>query len=164
MSFRGHGILAKSWWAAAVPPLTVSLGALSWVGIGFQVAGAGRLFGLRAYYSNPDQTPTVGIVWDTASHLPIAAGLFWQGAAPATGWLQCWLRPTRRLVTSHSYRMAVLMPTRYFRSTTAIPGGGVTQNGITLIESFQSTSISPAFNPPTANANRNGVDILFQAD
>lgn len=160
----GHGKLSDSWWGSAGPATQVTVAALTWVGATYSPTVAGRLFGFRAYVSTGAQTPGFVIFWDKFSHQVLTTKNFVQQNAGADGWFQCWARPSLRLVVGTQYSVAACFPTSYHRSNTAIPGGGLTQNGLKLIESFQSTAVSPAFTAPTTNTNRNGVDLLFQAD
>jgi hypothetical protein len=59
---------------------------------------------------------------------------------------------------------AMFLPGGYFRTNNALVGGAVTNNGITLIQGWQSTALFPFNTSLTLNANANAVDILFQPD
>jgi hypothetical protein len=58
----------------------------------------------------------------------------------------------------------MFLPGGYFRTNNALVGGAVTNNGITLIQGWQSTALFPFNTSLTLNANANAVDILFQPD
>lgn len=160
----GHGKLCDTWWGATAPPTLVTVAALTWVGLSFSPTVNGRFMGFRAYVSSSAQSPGFAILWDKFGHIVLATKMFVNQTPGSALWLQCWSRPAVRLVIGTQYSLAACFSTSYHRSNTAIPGGGVAQNGINLIESFQSTAVSPAFTAPTTNTNRNGVDVLFLAD
>lgn len=56
------------------------------------------------------------------------------------------------------------MAGHYLRTAGVIPIGGITRNGITSLNGFQTTSAAPWAANPTLNSNTNGIDVLFKAD
>jgi hypothetical protein len=163
-SYGPHGRLADSWWTSTVPPTAVALAAESYVGVTFNVAVAGRLFGFRAYLLTGVFAPAWGVLWDTTTgSIVYARHFFQQSVAPGPIWYQQWMRPTLRMVLGHNYRLAVLMGGQYARQNAALVGP-VTHTNIQFVNSFQSTAIEPHQATIVTNTNANGVDVLFQPD
>ncbi len=159
-----HGKPAVSWWGATAPPTFVSLGAATYIGVGFQITVAGRIMGMRLYLEGGWGNSKWGLLWDQdAIALQRVARFRMDGADPGTVWRQAWFRPWFRPTIGTNYRIAVMMANAYGRHNTQL-ASPVTNNGLKFISSFQSTAINPVVVSITTNTNANGVDVLFQAD
>jgi hypothetical protein len=131
----------------------------------FQVTSAGRLFGYRFYQSNVVLQPHWAVIGvnDPVAVLSVHHAKY--VAQSVDGWQQVWIRPTVKLVPGVNYRLAVLFPQgNYFRQNNGLTASPVTHNGISFIQSFQTTSLEPITAGVTINLNANGVDVLFQSD
>lgn len=164
MAYGPHGKQADSWWGAATPTAHVSLGALSYVGVTLQFAVPGRIAGYRVYMSSGTSGAFWGILWDVTSGHVVRVWNFRKDVTiPSNAWYQTWFRPWVRIDTTHGYRLAVLQGNGYQRTASAL-GSGLAHGNITMLNSFQSTSIDPSSVSLTTNTNANGIDVLFQAD
>jgi hypothetical protein len=159
-----HGHLADSWWGATVPPTGPVGTANTWVGVDFGVDVPGRIAGFRRYDDTGFDGGAYGVLYDPVTNSVVRSGC-WRGRSPMTspGWHNFWFRPWYRVLTTQSYGLYVMfVGGHYFRWNSHL-GGGLTQNNITFIDGFQSTTLYP-FGFVTTNGNANGVDVLFQRD
>jgi hypothetical protein len=161
---RPHGKQASSWWSTTTPATFVALAAITWIGTTANFTSSGRLAGVRVWNPSGDPQPRIGLIWDATTLKCLRSVVFRQDVTIAVDtWLQAWFRPWFRVDTTHGYRVAILMGGGFRRNNAALVSP-VTANGIQLLNSFQSTSVSPADASITTNTNANGVDFLFQAD
>lgn len=142
----------------------MSLGASTYIGVGFRLAVAGRIAGIRAYIGSGVLQPEWGLIWNIDAPGAIRVYHFRQDvSAPAGGWMNTWFRPWVRYAIGDTLRVAVLMGQAYRRNNGAL-ASPVTHSDITYIASFQTTAINPILVSPSSNTNANGVDVLFQPD
>jgi hypothetical protein len=161
---RIHGDTTPSWWSGAAPPTFVSLSALTYVGAQVSFTVPGRIFGFSIYVLAGTGNDHWVVFSDTSSQT-LYVVKHWKDftIGASDRWLNTWIHPTFRVDTTLTYRVAILTGTAYFRwgSRLASPR---TQNHITFLNGFQTTSIDPNAASPTFNTNANGVDVLFQPD
>lgn len=158
-----HGQRALTWWGATVPPTRVTLAASTFIGVAFNVAVPGRIFGFSTYLTSADNNDQWAVLWNhDTQKLQRVKEFFNIAQGASNGWRNTWVRPTFRAVPGTNYYLGVLMGTAYFRQVAAL-ATAVTHNSIQFTNGWQSTAIDP-LGVTTLNTNANGVDILFQAD
>lgn len=163
MPFRGHGQLAETWWAGAVPVIQSVLSSETYVGNTFQVTHAGRLFGASIYMEVGSALPRWLLVWNFTTSKIVSAYKFRDDVTPKTGWMNSWIRPTVRLNTSDTFRVAVLKNTSYRRTLNALTSP-VTHGNIKFINGFSTSTLNPILASFATAPNANGVDVLYQSD
>jgi len=168
MAFRSHGAPRVSWWGSTVPPTGPQGTGATWVGVDFELLVPGRIAGFRLY----QQAGNSGTHFAALMNLQVlpvgqlqAIAKFEDNGAPSTGWYQAWFHPWFRPQTNQDYRLAVYFGfSGFFRQNNALAAGDVAHNGISFINSWQSTALGIFSAAPTTNKNANAIDILFQPD
>lgn len=169
MPINFHGAQQVGWWDGHAAPTTGPTGtATTWVGVKLAFPAPGRVFGVQFYGPTGAATGNYtagGICPDRLGYPDKMELRAYTSPDNATvRWNHMWFKRPYPVVTTQTYRIAVLYRGGGLYRTNNALTSAVTRNGIQFLHGFQSTALDMWGLLVTENANANAVDVLFQPD